>query len=260
MDRSFLSDKSVIAVSRKFVCIRLATYESASENAFLKKLNGSRGVQNTTFAVLSPDGSRTLVRPSRSPQFQFRTPSRLASVMNGIAGQYRAKSGTPSSLPTAANVRIGLNIAAADNLPLVVVYVKDKSQLRKLETALLPVAWGKRHAGRFTWATTADAKELEPIKGTTAKEGIYVVQPGRFGMKGSVLRFLSADSVKIKAGDALAAGAKAFQPKSTVGVREHISAGQRNAVFWRTKLPVTDLMESRARQRTIQAILRGVGR
>ena len=36
MDRSFLADQDVIAASRKFVCIRLATYENADENEVLK--------------------------------------------------------------------------------------------------------------------------------------------------------------------------------------------------------------------------------
>jgi len=36
MDRSYLSQPEVVAVSRRFVCIRLLTYEDSSENAFVK--------------------------------------------------------------------------------------------------------------------------------------------------------------------------------------------------------------------------------
>ena len=39
MDKSFLSQSEVIAASRKFVCIRLATYENAEEAKFLKSIS-----------------------------------------------------------------------------------------------------------------------------------------------------------------------------------------------------------------------------
>ena len=38
MDGSFLSDAKVIDESRKFVCIRLATYENKEEAALLKSI------------------------------------------------------------------------------------------------------------------------------------------------------------------------------------------------------------------------------
>ena len=36
MDRSYLSQQDVIAASRPFICVRLTTYESKEEGAFLK--------------------------------------------------------------------------------------------------------------------------------------------------------------------------------------------------------------------------------
>ena len=61
MDGSFLSDADVVAASRKFVCIRLSTYEDAEEAEFLRSIYVGRSgdLENTVFAILSPDGKRT---------------------------------------------------------------------------------------------------------------------------------------------------------------------------------------------------------
>ena len=50
MDRSFLADKDVIAASRKFVCIRLATFENAEENEVLKGFLRVGGISRTLFS------------------------------------------------------------------------------------------------------------------------------------------------------------------------------------------------------------------
>ena len=72
MDRSFLADKDVISASRKFVCIRLATYENAEENEVLKGFFARGGnLENTVFTLLTPDGKTKLVTAGRSPVWAF---------------------------------------------------------------------------------------------------------------------------------------------------------------------------------------------
>ena len=72
MDRSFLADKDVISASRKFVCIRLATYENAEENKILAGFFSRGGVlENTVFTLLTPDGKTKLVSAGRSPVWAF---------------------------------------------------------------------------------------------------------------------------------------------------------------------------------------------
>ena len=65
MDRSFLSSSAVVAASRKFVCIRLATYESRAEAKFMETIFLGKGgaLANTVFCILAPDGKKKLVRP-----------------------------------------------------------------------------------------------------------------------------------------------------------------------------------------------------
>ena len=123
MDRSFLSQPEVIAASRKFVCIRLATYEDKEEAAFLKSLWVGRSgeVENTLFTILSPDGKRTLVHPSRSPRHEYEDAGAMAASLKRIAGEHELRKDagekTPP-LPLVANVRLALDVAACDGRPL----------------------------------------------------------------------------------------------------------------------------------------------
>ena len=91
MDRSFLSQPAVIAASRRFVCIRLATYEDKEEADYLVQVfRGRLGtLENTVFAILSPDGKKYLARPGRGPNFAFANSKDMAEQMRGMAAQYK---------------------------------------------------------------------------------------------------------------------------------------------------------------------------
>src|SRR5438132_8002472 len=108
MDRSFLSQPEVIAAARQFVCIRLTTYENASEAKLLKSIcpTGSGELENTVFAILSPDGKKPLTRTARSPSHAFDDAARMAETMNRLASSYPPKT-KPNQLlpdlPTVAN-------------------------------------------------------------------------------------------------------------------------------------------------------------
>src|SRR5262245_48653173 len=93
MDRSFLSQPEVIAAARQFVCVRLATYEDATEAELLKSIcpTGSGELENTVFAILSPDGQRQLVRGARSAREAFDDARHMAQTMSRIAGWYKVK-------------------------------------------------------------------------------------------------------------------------------------------------------------------------
>ena len=261
MDGSFLSDAAVIRASRSYVCIRLATYENKTEQKFLRGLNGLTGsnVNNTTFTILTPNGKHALLWPSRSPRFNFGTARRLVASMQKTLKDYpRRKPATAETmpLPKAANVRLGLNIAASDNLPLVLIVGRDAKELQQLEAAVNRRAWSESHIGRFIYASTTDRKALAAIKGTKRGSGVSVVQPGQFGLKGTVLSHVSATDVGARLTASLGAGARKFRPKPKSSVFGHIRNGASKGVFWKTLLPVTDPMEARARERTQRQINR----
>ena len=136
MDRSFLSDASVIAASRKFICVRLATYEDEHENQFLKSLlrTGSGELENTVFALFAPNAKDHLIRTSRGPRQLFRDASDMAEKMNGYAKSFPEKEKSLLPVPAVASVSLGVTVAAADNLPLVVLIATTTDERKLLET------------------------------------------------------------------------------------------------------------------------------
>lgn len=223
MDRSYLSDAGVIAAARFFVCIRLSTYESASENQVLKRLfvGGSGQVENTTFALLSPDGRTHLVQPGRGPQWAFQGPQHMAGVMRDIARHYRSDGSARSwSLPTVSNVRLALNVAACDNLPLVVA--RDATQLARL-------AWTPELRGRAIYVLAASTPWGD------ATDGYLVVQPDTWGQSGRLLVKVPAAATATE----LARALQAYRPYAK-DMHQHMREGQQKGVHWETAIPETD--------------------
>ena len=258
MDRSFLSDDILVEASREFVCVRLTTYENEEEHEFMEELN-TRGVQNTTFALLSPDTKEIFVQPSRSPQFQFRNPFQLAALMHEIAAKYTKQPSVESSgiLPISADVRIGLNIAAADKLPLVVAVGDKKTEVSGLQEKLKAIAWKGKLIGRCVYASTADKKDLQNIRfDKKPKSGYFVVQPGEFGINGTVLASIDIGVSGRELEESIAKGIAKHKKHKSVDHRTHIENGAKAGVFWDTPVKVSDPMEANARSRTKQLIER----
>jgi hypothetical protein len=251
MDRSYLSQSEVIAASREFVCIRLATYENAEESALLKSLARTRSgeLENSVFTILAPDGKRQLARAGRSPKQLFSNAQKMAETMNRIAREYPPRdSVSPPALPLAANVRLGLDIAACDNQPLVVLFAPDAKARQALEERVRPYAWNERFLGHFVYASSGDPKDLSAIEGVQPGSAILIIQPDRFGQKGKVLRQASAAALRAELVQCLQEGADQHRP-SDKSFALHVREGHLQGVFWDTALPVTDPEERQARER-----------
>jgi hypothetical protein len=252
MDRSFLSRPEVIAASRHFVCVRLATYENKEEAALLKAFDVTRSgeLENTVFCVLSSDGKRRLTRAGRSTRRLFDDAQRMGEDLERIA---RANTGVKQpegspALPKVAGVRLAVNVAACDNQPLVVLHCPKKADLPSLEARVAALAWSKAFLGRFLYATTSDAKDLKEVSGVPARGGLLVIQSSRYGERGQVLAHAgpSASAEELEA--ALRQGVRRFEAVEKT-FRQHVREGQQQGVFWETVVPVTDPMELRARER-----------
>src|SRR5437763_15270383 len=109
MDRSFLSRPAVIAASREFVCVRLATYENPLEAKFVQALVRTRSgeVENTAFALLTPDGKTKLSRSARGTEQVYVDAAAMAADMKRVADRYSPKAG-PGTLPLVADAHVGL--------------------------------------------------------------------------------------------------------------------------------------------------------
>ena len=253
MDRSFLSSSAVVAASRKFVCIRLATYESKEEAKFMETIFLGKGgvLANTVFCILAPDGKKKLVRPGRSPQFAFSSASQMATQMNRLTVQYplAARNAlTDTQLPQLSKVDVALNVAACDNRPLVVTVGKAQEQLEEINQKLVKKAWSEKFAGQFVYASTIKRTDLKPLAGANGSSAIIVVEPGAFGVSGKVVAQLDANATEANIETALAKAIKEFQPYAK-SHRQHLQLGHQLGIEWETAIPETDVDSIRARER-----------
>jgi hypothetical protein len=247
MDRSFLSQTEVIKASRSFICVRLATYEDEAEAKLLKGLTrtGSGELENSVVAVLSSDGKRHLARSGRSPRNIAWSATGLGKALDKIVKDNPSKS-APSSLPLVANVKLAVNVASCDNLPLVVLHAGTPKERRELEAAVARLAWKPAFVGRFTYASADGAKALKGVPG--GKSGLTVVQPSKFGTDGKALVNVSVGSDEKQLLAALEKGLK-LHKRDNKTFRNHVREGHLEGVFWETPTPVTDPMEKAARER-----------
>ena len=253
MDRSFLSDANVVDASRNFVCIRLATYEDQSEAEFLESIYVGRSgqLENTTFAILAPDGKRKLTAAGRAPFHAFRGATSMSDAMQRIAAEYAGAenfAGTDVRLPLMKNLELALNVAAADEMPLIVVVGDSQEHLDRLQKKLVRLAWNREFAGQFVYATAAGDAELKPVTGVQAGRVILVVEPGQFGLSGKVVAQFAADEGEQDIESELRAVLKEF-PRHGKDHDAHIRLGIGLGIDWQSEIPETDPQSIRAKQR-----------
>jgi hypothetical protein len=238
----------VVKAARGFVAIRPTSYENAKEAAFLKTLFVGRSgeVENTTFALLKSDGKTRLSGISRSPAQVFGNATNMAAAMRKIHDTYRVNDKPAGSAvsPALSSVRLATNVAACDNLPLVILGPKAGPEIEKELTRLF---FDSQHKGHFVMARATDS-DLADLSGLSegSSPKVVLVQPDVFGLKAEVLAQLDTDDPSKIETSVLRPGfaqfhqfAKEFGPHRTSGVR--------SGAFWETALPVTDPQEKRAR-------------
>ncbi len=251
MDRSFLSNEDVIAASRDFVCIRLATYEDAEEAKYLRTIFTRRGdLENTVFAILAPDGKTELVRSGRGPK--FRSPAQMAERMQHlVSANYRnaqKRRWSDRQLPAMKSLELALNVASCDGLPALVAIGKTEAELNELREQLVPLAWNEQLGGQFVVATVDSSADLRPIRGLddVDSEGVYLLEPDQFGLSGRVIAKIDAghESAEGQLKSALAD----FKPP-VKNHRQHVQAGYQLGLRWETAIPVTDKQAVQASSR-----------
>ena len=248
MDRGLLSDQAVIAASRNFVCIRTATYEDKKEAEFHRaKLFGqSSELRNFGYCLLSPDAKTSLKRSRRGPNYIYANAAEMAVDLQKIAKRYpkkRSKKNAPV-LPKMKNVRLALNVASCDGLPLVIAVGKKPNDIKALSRKLSEVIWDENLAGKFIYATTSKAIDLEVIDGAKFATGILVVAPHEYGLKGKLLTKIGANASVKKVEKALLDTAESFQRTAKIH-GSHVRTGRRNGDTWETEVPVPERQRRR---------------
>ena len=243
--------------SRDFVCIQLATYEDQSEADFMKELYvGKSGfVENTMFAILGPDGKKELTKKGRAPFHEYRNARDMARGMKEIAGDYAdatAKDWSGAPIPFSASVKLGVNVASADMLPLVVVTGTDSPERDSLKGQLQSVVWSPEIVGRFTYAQTQSVADLELVTDHGVEDdstvSVLVIEPGRFGLSGKVLKRLEAEATKVDIQAALTDVVNTFQ-RPNKPHDAHVREGVKLGIDWKTKTPITDPEALQTRKR-----------
>lgn len=250
MDRSFLSQPEVIAASREFVCIRLISYESEAEKAFVASLKRGE-VANTAFALLAPDGSHAVRGrgPGRGPRDLYQDAAAMAKGMGEIADKYPGKKapGVPA-LPVNLSAKVGLVVAASDLQPLLLVVAENPARRQELESMVAKQAWSGEFEGRITYASAAKPDELPGIRGIGVNEGVVLIEPDIFGLSGKVVAELPSAELETKLAKAMRETVAAHvKPEKTR--RQMAQRGFQEGVFYETGIPVSGTGEARDRAR-----------
>lgn len=238
-------DPTVVEISRDWVCIRLVTYEDADEAKFLASIytGGAGSLENTTFCLLGPDGETRLSGSGRGPLAVLDTirvaggcggtsgsaTERFADVLREAGRPFRCEASI-ASLPLCHDLRRALIVAACDDQPLVVAVAAEESQREAQRRALAELAWSEEFVGRFQYAVVADRAELRLVHEAPAGDGVFVVQPGLFGLRGDVVARAgeaSAPALRAMLRDALEA-----YDRVPLDRRTHVARGRRQGNAW----------------------------
>jgi hypothetical protein len=213
-------------------------------------------MKNTTWAILSPDGKKKLTRAGRGPFHEYRNARLMATGMNTIAKQHNVNAetvGSDSHLPFAESLDIGLNISAADNIPMVVLLSNDEENSKAMEAKLLPLAWKDDSIiGQFTFAKTSDPGELEVLTGVegdaTKLNSILIIEPGQFGLSGKVLSQLDSTVASEDLKSSLVTAIKDCK-RIAKGHNSHVNLGIKLGIDWQSEIPETDPESVAAKKR-----------
>ncbi len=238
MDRSYLSDAAVVKASRKFICVRIATYENEDEFAFISKAFRFRtsAKKNSIFAILDSAAKTHLVKSGRSPGFTFEDGSAMARRMNEIIEEMpRKKAMSPSrlGLPYLESVRVALNVSSCDSQRTVVVYAPNARDRKQLEKMLTPLAWSDELVGNLLYVAADDEKDLSTIVGVDTKApGLIVVEPNTYGTAAKQVAFIALGTTSIDAKKALITAAEGNEMGSKDS-RAHVRKGRAEGLEWK---------------------------
>jgi hypothetical protein len=229
------------------------TYEDQAEADFMSKIYASRSgqLENTTFAILSPDGKEKLTATGRGPFHEYRDNRSMARGMDEIAEKFDVAEdvlGTNVALPLLKSVDVALNVAASDGTPLVVTVAKDQAQLDEINQRLLPVAWGSDLIGQYAFASATEFQDLKPIPGVEKDAGVIVIKPGQFGLSGKVLAQFPADVDLESLGEKMKELATSYE-SNQMSHDAHVQLGIQLGIDWTSEIPETDQQSLRAKER-----------
>lgn len=228
------SDPEVIAATRRFVCIRIDSYESEENQKIVRSHLGGR-FENTAFCVLAPNGETRLTRSGRGPNHVTRN----FEDFTALAEAYSSKGKVGDSrVPDFNSFALALNVASADQQVLVVI-AGPEGDIKSAGRRLRNVAWSQEMIGRFQYDFETDLKKLEkPLSLKGAKPGIYIIKPDTFGLDGEVMACLPLDVELPALNAAMHQGNTQFSRTTKKKVYStHVAEGRREGKSIRMAMP-----------------------
>jgi hypothetical protein len=230
------SQEKFVALSDRFVCVKLATFERKEHQDMCEKLLGS--VKNTSFTIFNPDATKTLVRPSRSPRMSFGGKLLLSGV-EAIANQFKTGgSDGKTVLQDFHSLKQALVASSADQRLVVVTVGRSTAHKFALGEAAKVFNHSRvRGVAHFDQVTTEEEKWQDLVQGNKLKEGHFILQVEPFGRHAKVVGELP---LKAKASDLLSLLEKANASFAKAEKRKvyhaHLKEGQQSGIRADTNL------------------------
>ena len=184
------SDPDVIKASRKFICVRIDSYESEENQKIVRSHLGGR-FENTAFCVIAPDGKERLTPSGRGPQHISRDFDDIAA----IADRYKSRGDILNShIPDFNSFALALNVSSADQKILLLI-AGDEDEIVAAGKRIRSVVWNKNVMGRFNYDFESDSSSWTgPLSSKSKGSGFHLIRPGEFGLEGKIVMSLSLNA------------------------------------------------------------------
>ncbi len=227
----------MVTASRNYVCIRPNSFEDEDESELLLSIfSGRQGrLENTVFTLMDSDAKRELVRSGRSPKWISDDADDFVEVLTDVSVKHPQPSKGKSeerSLPVIEGLKLAMNVAACDAMPLVVGVAKNEKAMKKMSELLAPLAWSDDFVGRFRWVVLSDTKELSEHEGMPTEAGVYIIQPDAYGVSCELLAEAKSSAKSKQVREALAEGLAAFEAPRIRRRGLHVREGERKGYSW----------------------------
>ncbi len=189
------------------------------------------------FCLLEPDGKSRLTRAGRSPGQQFDDPAAFAAFLRKSFEPYADSAKPIGKLPVVNSLALGLNVAACDSAPLVVLRAESKRELAALEAKVAALAWTPEHLALQHFVVLALDAELP--EGLQLEPGLSLLEPDAYGLTAKLLAHAPVDAEGSELSAALEQGRAAHAP-APKEAREHTRTARQLGIEWESELPVTD--------------------
>lgn len=196
---------------------------------------------NSAFCLFDPTGTKQLCEPSRGPHtlIDAKVGERFTSVSQALKENskpyQRNSTGTPF-LQDFRSTAEAINIAAGDQRLLVVVPPNANASKAHLRAVLA----NQHFVGRFhvDIAEVSSQPMRALIQPTSERLGIWIIQSGKFGQTGTLLKALGKDATALQIRSALVECNKFYSSSEKRRDREqHIADGEASGISYTIEKP-----------------------